>query len=547
MKMFNVVVVVIVVVVVVIIYAVTTNFVTLSPNGRWSVLPSRMVMAETRQPVNDNADQYDYHVVFSTDCSEDHDFQSYVLFFHAERVQQPGTITRIASGCTPQQRKRVQQDFDSNIRSISTRFRIHFTPGYAKIDGDYFPYFNKPFGVKHWMEETFDYPKGYTTDNEDPPHTSGGPNSNAFSGGIHSKRKDRHSGESDNDRDRDKNTDRIAIILIDPDMIPLRPLTGVFNKDHDRLWKTPTVPPASHDENGRSDIGISIDTGTEPRVSRNDSSYYHQNSNYQGRRLRDGSPIAQQYLLGPIWFKWNLTGVVDRGSPVHKLSRKQATDSFMAGPPYMATGRDMWNIVQRWTELCIPVKRVYPNMLAEMYAYILAAADLDLPHQVSQSMMWSDARVQYSEPWRSVEDLPKDRMCDPSILQELSDKPSANFFHYCQPYSFNGYEIYKRAVGHTLLDCGHPLLEEPDGSLSAPSRYDYASIHPVLTRRKPEKQLEWADRVNQREAFATCQLIRLFNDAMEHYRRSVCTAQIEQTGQALQPNMEKTFRPPPTP
>jgi hypothetical protein len=41
-----------------------------------------------------------YHVIFSTDCGDYQAWQSYMAFFRAMKVRQPGHVTRIASGCT---------------------------------------------------------------------------------------------------------------------------------------------------------------------------------------------------------------------------------------------------------------------------------------------------------------------------------------------------------------------------------------------------------------------------------------------------------------
>jgi hypothetical protein len=40
-----------------------------------------------------------YHVIFSTGCSPQQHWLSYVFFYHALAVDQPGHVTRIASGC----------------------------------------------------------------------------------------------------------------------------------------------------------------------------------------------------------------------------------------------------------------------------------------------------------------------------------------------------------------------------------------------------------------------------------------------------------------
>lgn len=253
-------------------------------------------------------DQTKYHVVFSTDCTEYQNFQSYILFYHAEKIGQPGTITRIVSGCTAKQEMMLEDFHLYHVATISRRFKIHFTPNYMRIDGDVFPYYNKPFGVKHWMEHSLGFPQ-----------------------------------EDDDDA---------VIILIDPDMIPLRPLTRSFANGTDR-WLTD------------QDIVWT---------------------------LKRGLPVAQRYLLSPRWRNWNLTKLLGSSSAALNVTREEAMLHYVMGPPYIATSADMWQIVSRWTQLCSPVKEVYPDMLAEMYAYILAVADLGLPHQISTSMMWSDPR-----------------------------------------------------------------------------------------------------------------------------------------------------------
>eukprot|EP00953_Heterococcus_sp_UTEX-ZZ885_P031522 16536-Heterococcus_DN1.PRE.3 len=45
----------------------------------------------------------DVHVIFSTDCSEYQNWQSLLLFWSAARAGQTGPVTRLASGCTPEQ------------------------------------------------------------------------------------------------------------------------------------------------------------------------------------------------------------------------------------------------------------------------------------------------------------------------------------------------------------------------------------------------------------------------------------------------------------
>jgi hypothetical protein len=76
-----------------------------------------------------------YHVIFSTGCSPQQNWESYVFFYHALAVQQPGNVTRIASGCTAQQAVQLHHFHERYIyRSMSHNFLLHFTPDYSRVD-----------------------------------------------------------------------------------------------------------------------------------------------------------------------------------------------------------------------------------------------------------------------------------------------------------------------------------------------------------------------------------------------------------------------------
>jgi hypothetical protein len=70
-----------------------------------------------------------HHIIFSTSCHYTQDWQSYLFFYQAMKVNQPGDVTRIVSGCNSEQQQELQELFDSLIGSMSDRFHIHFTPG----------------------------------------------------------------------------------------------------------------------------------------------------------------------------------------------------------------------------------------------------------------------------------------------------------------------------------------------------------------------------------------------------------------------------------
>lgn len=79
-------------------------------------------------------DDVEYHIVFSTGCSLYQDWQSYVFFFQAMKSQQPGTVTRIVSGCQPEEEEKMTEQFANEIHPMAPdgRFQIHFTPDYSK-------------------------------------------------------------------------------------------------------------------------------------------------------------------------------------------------------------------------------------------------------------------------------------------------------------------------------------------------------------------------------------------------------------------------------
>jgi hypothetical protein len=150
--------------------------------------PNLLSPKETEAPVN-------YHLVFSTACSPQQSWESYVLFYHAFKVNQPGNLTRIASGCTPSQAKALTSFHETVIRNMSNHFHLHFTPDYSKVrvnhdDKKPYKYMNKPFGLRHWFENKLGLMEGTPI-------------------------------RSDLEND--------IVILLDPDMILLKPLGHDFS------------------------------------------------------------------------------------------------------------------------------------------------------------------------------------------------------------------------------------------------------------------------------------------------------------------------------
>ena len=89
------------------------------------------------------------HTVFSTDCSFYQDWQTLLVFHSAQQVGQKGTVTRIASGCTPEK----QQVLQSAYEKLYPEYRVHFTPDYMSDNATQsrYQFYNKPFGMQHWL------------------------------------------------------------------------------------------------------------------------------------------------------------------------------------------------------------------------------------------------------------------------------------------------------------------------------------------------------------------------------------------------------------
>ena len=107
----------------------------------------------TQEPAGDDA----LHLVFSTDCSGYQHWQGIALWYSALEAGQRGPVTRIASGCAPEDRLAMEREW----RAIDPtgRFRLHFTPHMElpKIQpdratkGGKYPYSNKPGGLRHFL------------------------------------------------------------------------------------------------------------------------------------------------------------------------------------------------------------------------------------------------------------------------------------------------------------------------------------------------------------------------------------------------------------
>ena len=322
------------------------------------------------------------HVIFSTDCEPFQDWQSIVVFHSARTVGQVGPITRIASGCSDE--KKVE--LTALYKKLYPEYHVHFTPDFKKDEktGQKYHFYNKPYGLQHWLQYA------------DPPIP-----------------------------------DHTIIVLIDPDMIFIRPITTQISGLDNILYN-------------KRDVKMLPD------------------------KIERGRPVGQLYGLGAPWArdfhkKFNRSHICGEGSPCLEERENIAENHYAVGPPYIVEKKDMWRIAQTWTEFVPRVFEGYPYLLAEMYAYSMAAAHEKLPHLQLEQYMVSNTDVEPGEGWRFVDQM--DDVCVPPDEHGIfyPGKLVPTIMHYCQFYRAADLGFQKRRVPKDIFSCASPMLQDiPD-------------------------------------------------------------------------------------
>lgn len=392
--------------------------------------------------LNRDAEGVRYHLIFSTDCSPYQHWQSFLVYYTAMKVRQPGTVTRIASGCSGDDAQAMRHWFQEDIAYMSQRFHLHLTPEFSKVEKDGkmvdYKFFNKPFGLLHWLE-------------------------NADILNV-------------NDQQMDESVQDDVVILIDPDMGLLRPITNDFSNYRETLI-------------------------SERRME-------HLVSNQVVR----GKPAAQVYGFGVQWAKLDLEKIAGKGTPAKAVSREQGGLYYPVGPPYLGTVHDMFLIAQKWTEFVPKVYDQYPHLLAEMFAFCIAAAHLEMPFQLIDSLMISKSDAG-GEGWPLIDAIPNQEVCEFARQVDHAKYPVPSVVHLCQRYFLQkDWFFAKRKVPSDIYECEAPLFEEPPSDLGL-SDYKHAwNGH----------RQEVSPRMANREAFMLCYLFGLINEAAAFYKQNTC-------------------------
>jgi len=195
------------------------------------------------------------------------------------------------------------------------------------------------------------------------------------------------------------------------------------------------------------------------------------------------------------------------------------------------------------------VARNFGN-LAEMYAMVLAAADLGLRPSRVDHLMVSNVDAS-GEGWPLVDKLPLDQGCNPAVLANQS-KPLPLFLHYCQRYEIaslkaaaslasSGADISgadwmfsKYQVPDEILACplGSQAAGAADSGAGSPPA-GKSKTHPKKFKMRltaegllpePPVDVVASGLKELRNVFSHCTATRATNRAALDYRRWFCSA-----------------------
>lgn len=245
-------------------------------------------------------------------------------------------------------------------------------------------------------------------------------------------------------------------------------------------------------------------------------------------------PLIKVYGFAAQWEKLDLKKITgDPNTPAASVSNTDGILYYPVGPPYLATVPDMYNIASHWAKYVPGTYEQYPHLLAEMFAFCIAAAHLEMPFQLINSLMISDVQSSQAEGWPLIDKIPADNVC--SVARGILNRQSGpqttdeefflpNVVHLCQRYSLGEDWFFgKRAVPSDIYECTAPLFDEPPDNVAVSFDYKYPP------NGKKEKL---SPKEVTRNAFMICYLSRLVNEAATFYKKAIGCESSEQPSEA---------------
>jgi hypothetical protein len=107
----------------------------------------------------------------------------------------------------------------------------------------------------------------------------------------------------------------------------------------------------------------------------------------------------------------------------------------------------------------------YPDLLAEMFAYSMAAAHENLPHTTMMHYMISNTNMD-EEGWKWIDALGEDVCLKPdSKGVYYSGKILPPVLHYCQFFRVGELGFQKRRIRKEIFACDKPMMVDPPVTL----------------------------------------------------------------------------------
>lgn len=395
------------------------------------------------QPGKKTSDDGKLHIIFSSGCNYFQHWQSELLLASAYLVGQRGRITRIVSGCNDRKAETVKHR-DQTFPSGTNDKIVPLEQLNRSI--------NENFGlfVTPSFEGAIDFP------------WINKPNSIKY---FMEKAKPEleRMGET-------------VIAILDPDFVFLTQLTQtglhkgeyIASRDHDNL----------------------------PGVSKPFPDL-----------VQKGRPVAQRYGLEGGWTRKDIydlekiTG--EKNSKASLWSSVEAAKWTSVGPPLILHIDDLYNLSKLWQRYMMPVLRSTKevDILADMWAYSIGAAQLDLKHTILDHYMISSWGTR-GEGYQWVDDF-KDFSCANPSPGENDRMPT--FIHMASNFKApDGHKgpwmFHKGHVPGHILNCDVPSIIVPPDNL-------------------------WRDSVERKtkqQAWVLCTIINKLNKVLKMYKTKFC-------------------------
>ena len=286
------------------------------------------------------------------------------------------------------------------------------------------------------------------------------------------------------------------IVIVDPDFIFLRPITRRIANESSTLLV---------------------------QDRRRKSNNNNQKDDFMIDYVDKGKPAAQLYGLGAPWTDdhhrhFNRSYICDSiNSPCLHVDRRFGERHYSVGPPYLLHYDDLLRLTKTWVHYVPRVFKLYPYLLAEMYAYSMAAAHENLPHTTLMNYMVSNTQAD-DEGWKWVDKL-NDKVCEPLIDTTNNNKlfyPSYKAFptvlHYCQFFRAGEIGFQKRRLTRLKpFSCESPMM------LVLPN-----DLGKVTYKNRDGEIIKLGPIQAKRNAFMLCTIHSALNAAMVDYKTRMC-------------------------